>query len=180
MDFNEVLLKITNAIMEFVNSVPNWNWTDITTNLKNFLVGGGIVTALKFGIPFFKNSNKPLLVKLGLLTEKILTLSEEVKTIHDENGTLKTALNYVLDYVEVSANVNLSSRTLTVEQKAAFDNWVTTYRTNFGQNVAVEKVAEIVSDGVITKEEVVELGSNAPVVEKVLGTPLSQIFGGSK
>lgn len=180
MDLNEMLVKITSALMEFLNNIPNWNWDSIIANVKNFVVGGGMVVAVKYAIPFFKNSNKPVLTKLASVTETVLAYGEELKTLHTENATLKTALDMTIGYLETSAQINLSSRTLTTEQKALYDAWITRYKADFGTNATVEKVEQIMADNTITREEVVELGNNVPVIERVLGTPIQDLMGGSK
>ena len=164
--------------MEFINGIGSWNWTDITTWLKNFVVGGGLLVALKYAVPFFKNSNKPVLNQLGALGEKIIQVEQTYQDLKAENATLKTATFAMLGYIEASAQVNLTSKTLTPEQKASFLAWLETVKPLLHPEL-VAQAQEAVADSVVTAQEVTAIAERAPRVAEVLLKPLSQIGGGA-
>jgi len=182
MDFSEILIKISTGIQTFFETMGTWNWVDITNFIKNVLLGGGTVAGgfalARIVIPLLKNSNKPVLAQLGALTEKLLAVSEQVVSLHQENSTLRTTLASVGSYLETTANINLSSKTLTQAQKDQLVTWLNQYHTAIGNSATptVEQINSVIADNVITAQEIVQLAETVPILEKALGTPISQLM----
>ncbi|MCK9576877.1 MAG: hypothetical protein WC143_08645 [Eubacteriales bacterium] len=170
--------NIVNGLNELWQNIGTWNWEAI----KNWVLSGSALTLLgvfaKYVIPILKNSNKPILKTLGEYGEKIVDLSSEIKALRLENKTLKDGTKAVIEYLEVSADVNLSSKVLTAEQKQGFTTALNALKIidNEFAKETVAKVEEIIEDGVITADEVIELAETNQQVETVFGTKISDLM----
>jgi hypothetical protein len=179
VDINEMLLKLSQGIIEFINGIGTWDWTTIVEWAKNFVLSGSAIVAIKYALPFFKNSNRPILAQLAVLGEKIVAAEQTYQDLKAENATLKQGLFAVLGYMETSAQVNLTSKTLTAEQKATFLSWLEVVKPLLHPEVVAE-AQEAVADGVVTAEEVASIAEKVPRVAEVLLTPLNSIGGVAK
>jgi len=179
VDINEILLKLSQGILEFINGIGGWDWLKITEWLKNFVVGGGMIAVIRYGIPLLRNSNKPVLAQLAVLGEKFLAMQQAYQELKAENATLKQGVFATLGYIETSAQVNLTSKTLTADQKANFLVWLESVKSLLHPDVVAE-AQQAVADGVITAEEVASIAEKVPRVAEVLLTPLNSIGGVAK
>jgi PIN domain nuclease of toxin-antitoxin system len=182
MNFSDMLVNISQAIIDFVNQMGTWDWPTIVQTFKDTLVSGGVgaavLFAVKYILPFLRNSNKPILAEVGVIGTQVVALVEEVKKLHDENATLRQATSQTLNYISTVAEVNLASKSITIEQKAQIKAWLDGYKVYLGDsaNTVVAQIENVIDDNQITIDEVMELGSNVQVIEKALGTPISQLI----
>jgi len=175
---SEVFSNIVDGLLNIWVQVQNMEWSTIFADVKNWVVGGGMVVFVAKVLPFLKNSNKPILTKLGEIAEKLLIANAKIDSLELENLSLKDGLKATVNYLETTAQVNLSSKVLSAEQKALFQNAVFALQavgTELTTHVASE-VQTVVADGVITADEVITLAEHAPVIEKALGTPISDLM----
>lgn len=163
-----------------------WDWFmtnggAILQYLSYVLTGGGVtaitVAFIKFALPFFKNSNKPVLKELGVALEQIKILAEkqdlannEIQTLRDENKTLK-------EYLLLASEVNERNMTLTDDMKAKFQYLAQGLRETENQKAieVANKVDNAIEDSTLTQEEIIEIAEEIPEVENVLGMTLQDI-----
>ena len=178
---SEMYENIINGLGLFFEQVGDWNWTAIWNWIKGLSVSGsmlgGLAILIKTIVPMLKNSNKILLNKIGALGDTLATTLTKIDELHLENKTLREGVLGVVDYLETSANINISSRTLTQEQKEKFAIVATVLKQVKVPLVEsfVAKVEQAVADNVITKEEVLDIVDDIPRVEEVLGKKISDI-----
>jgi len=168
------------AISDFWNNIAggldqigvffnNIDWVATSTGIKNWILSGaglGVLGLfLKFGVPYFKD--KKQLTILGKLIERVAASELEQQTVG----------NVLTDYISLQSEVNVTSKTLTQEQKEKFTLLATNLKEM--QNERMQSIGEeietMVEDNVITAEEGVELLKNVPIIEEALGTKLSDI-----
>lgn len=184
MNLNELWVYIG----ELINQAIAWvgvNWEAVVATVASVGgVSGVIVIAVnivKTVVPLLKNSNTPVLKMLGdfisaqtpkmdSLVLKITALESKVDTLETENRTLK-------DYIALSAETNAKSVFLDAETKARYATFALALKSV--PNTTVQQIgAEVekaIGDGEITPTEAVEIASKLPIVEKALGTPISDI-----
>ena len=170
--------NIVEGLWELWLNIQNADWTTITTQAKNWILGGGFIVLLTRVLPFLKNSTKPILKKLGEIAEALLTANSEIARLKQENATLKDGVKATLSYLETTANINLSSKVLSEDQKVALQTAIITLQsvgTELTDHVA-DEVEKVVSDGVITQEEAITIAEHAPIIEKTLGTPIANLI----
>ena len=174
----EAIENIVNGLQSAWQSIGTWDWETI----KNwFVTGGGALAVgvfIKYGVPFFKNSNKPILRELGTQAETIVNLVQEIKDLRLENKTIKEGIKSTVQYLEVSADVNLSSKVLSANQKEKFTtalNTLKAFDSTFA-NEAVLKVEKIIEDNVITADEAIELAETNEKVKEVFGTKIADLM----
>jgi len=176
---DETLTNIAIAIQEWFNGIENWDWVTITTQAKNWLVGGGMATlvglTVKYGLPFLKNSNKPLLEQFAVQAEIITALQNKIVSMDESQ---KTVGNVLGEWIGLQADVNATSRTLTAEQKQTFVDVASKMRlvNNTQITAAANEIDKIVEDNVVTAEEMVDLVKQTNVGQKVLGTNINTII----
>ena len=182
MNFSDMLVNISQAIIDFVNQMGTWDWPTIVQVIKDTLVGsgfvGGVMVVIKYLLPFLRNSNKPILQEIGAVLTQLVFLKEKIQQLERENATLRSATTQILGYIEIGAEVNLTSKSITSEQKARIKSWLDAYKISMGDsaNAIIAQIENVIDDNQITVEEVMELGSNVQVIEKALGTPISQLI----
>lgn len=166
---NDFWVNIAQGLEQILENIGGWNWGEISTQVKNWLLSGsGIAVVglfLKFGVPYFK-SNKQLAL-ISKLIERVVSLETEQQTVG----------NVLTEYISLQSEVNTTSRTLTADQKQKFTNLATALKTMQNErykNIGAE-IEEMVEDNVITAEESVELLKNVPVIEQALGTNINNI-----
>ena len=170
--------NIVEGLWELWLNIQNADWTTITTQAKNWILGGGMLALVIKAIPFLKNSNKPILKGLGEIGEALVTANAEIKKLKQENATLKDGVKATLSYLETTANINLSSKVLSEDQKVALQTAIITLQsvgTELTNHVA-DEVEKAAADGVITQEEAINLAEHIPVIEKTLGTPIANLI----
>jgi len=174
---------------ELINQGVEWmgaNYVAILATLGGTAGVGGIgviaVQLIKVVVPVLRNSNKPILAEIASFAEKVtpqieslvsmITVQEtKLSALETENRTLK-------DYLVLSAETNSKSMFLDAETKARFAALAMALKTvpnAVVQNVAVE-VEKAIADDKITSTEALSIASKIPAVEKVLGTPISDII----
>lgn len=174
----EAIENIVKGLESAWKNIGTWDWETI----KNWVLSGGALTALtlfaKFGIPFFKNSNKPILKELGTQAETIVNLVEEVKSLRLENKTIKDGIKSTVQYLEVTADVNLSSKVLSAEHKEKFTIALDTLKKfdSVIANEVVSKVENIIEDNVITADEAIDLAETNEKVKEVFGTKIADLI----
>ena len=172
---SDFFTNMATAIQEWFVTIGNMNWVDISTQIKNWaLTGGGAVAIgylIKYGVPFFKNSNKPILQQLGVqleITDKLLKKIDLLETSQQTVG------NVLTDWIGLQSEVNVVSKTLTDEQKQKFVALAEKMKL-VGLTAQASKIEEIVKDNVVTATEVKELVESTKIGEKVLGTSINNI-----
>lgn len=161
--------NIAIALEQFTQNVGEWDWANISTQVKNWLLSGSGVAAiglfLKFGVPYFK-SNKQLAL-MGKLIERVASSELEQQTVG----------NILTDYISLQSDVNVTSKTLTPEQKQRFVDLSAQLKLMQSERLQDigKDIEEMVEDNVITADEAIELAKNLPIVEEALGTKLSDI-----
>ena len=178
---SEMYENIVNGLGLFFEQVGDLNWTNIWNWIKGLTVSGsmigGLAVLIKTVVPMLKNSNKILFNKLGELGLQTSNLLTKVDELQLENKTLREGMLGVVDYLETSANINISSRTLTQAEKDKFVQVATVLKQVKVPLVEsfVAKVEQAVADNVITKEEAIDIADDIPQVEQALGTKISDI-----
>jgi len=178
---SEMYENIVNGLGLFFEQIGDWNWTNIWNWVKGLSVSGsmigGLAVLIKTVVPMLRNSNKILLNKLGELGLQTSNLLTKVDELQLENKTLREGMIGVVGYLETSANVNLSSVSLTKEQKEQFAIVATTLKQVKIPLVDsfVTKIEQAVEDGVMTKEEALDIADDIAQVEQALGTRISDI-----
>lgn len=170
--------NIVDGLWQFWVNIQNADWTTITTQLKNWIVGGGMLALVIKAIPFLKNSNKPILNGLGEISEALVNAIAKIQELKSENATLKDGLKAVVSYLETTANINLSSKVLSEEQKQMFQTAIIallSVQNELATHIAVE-LEKVADDGIITKEEALTIAEHIPVIEKTLGTPIAGLI----
>jgi hypothetical protein len=177
----EVLNKISEAIMQFMTTIGEADWLAILEVVKNLAVGGGtgglVYAVFRYVLPLLKNSNKPILAEIAAQGLIIVTLIDEIKQLKEENATIKQVGIHTLHYLETSANVNLTSKTLSPEQKASYLQWIAFAKTlNITEATKVaEEIEQAIADDKLTVEEAITISQNIKAVNDLVLTPLSQI-----
>ena len=161
--------NIAMGLEQFFNNIGNVDWTETSMQFKNWILSGaGIATLglfLKYGVPYFK-ANKQLKL-IGKLIERVVSLEREQQTVG----------NVLVEYVSLQSEVNVTSKTLTPEQKEKFTDLATTLQAMKNErykSIGVE-IEEMVEDGEISASEAIELTKNIPVIEMALGTNINDI-----
>lgn len=178
LSFIDVVKNIVDGLSGVWQTVRTIDWETV----KNWVFSGGGVLLVglfaKYGIPFFKNSNKPILVKMATLYETVDGLITEIKQLRAENKTIKDGVKGTIHYLELNAEVNLSSKVLTQEQKEKFTQASEMLKT-IGTNLAVETaelVEKVIEDNTITVDEAIEIAEKNKEIEKAFGTPISSLL----
>lgn len=163
-----------------------WDW--LMTNggailqyLSYVLTGGGITTIaialIKVGLPYLKNSNKPVLRELSVALEQIKILAEkqdlannEIQILRDENKTLK-------EYLLLASEANERNVALSDEMREKFQYLAEGLKnTENAKAIEVaEKIEVAIEDSTLTQEEIIEIAEEIPEVENVLGMTLQDI-----
>lgn len=171
MIFLNIYESMAEGLANIFELISSWNWVDISTQIKNWVLSASGLTVvalfIKVAIPFFRNSNKPILKKIAVLSDKVESMEKADQNIG----------NILTEWIGLQSDVNATSRTLTPEQKEAFVQL--SYRMKLASNpetiAAGEKIQEIVEDGVVTIDEVKDLVASTKIGEKVLGTNINSI-----
>lgn len=175
---SDFFTKIAESLQGWLDNIPDWNWTGIWEWAKGIATtvgwGGVLAILIKFVIPFVKDSAKPILTELAKQAEVIGTLELTIKALEEKDRTIGAVLT---EWISLQATTNLTSKTLTDEQKAAFLDIAEKMKAlnveAFTQ--AADKIETIVEDGVVTAEETVELLESTKLGQAVLGTSLDSI-----
>ncbi len=177
---SEVLTNIAQAIQDWINSIPAWNWTSIWDWIKGIVTGsvGGVSlwAILKYAIPFLKDGKtKELLAKVVAQEENIKLLTSIVEESRSESKTIREVFT---EYLSLQSETNATSRTLTLEQKQAFLDFAAKLRLigTTETDIVANKVEETVEDGVVTAEEAIALAEATELGQKVLGTSIDSII----
>lgn len=175
----ETFSNFVEALRGVWETVIGWDWTTISTQVKNWLVGGGgvaiVIIATRYGIPFLKGklTNK----KFGEVLLELAITKSQITAMDLQSKTVKEGVIALTKYAEAAAEINLTSKLLSQEQKANFQ--VVLDKLHAADSVLAEVVAieieKIVEDGEITQEEIIELAEKAPIVKEILGTNINDI-----
>lgn len=167
-------LNIGEALKQLVENIGGWDWETIVNYLKNISLGSVGVVFLKFAIPFFKNSNKPILNELAKQKEIVQTLNAKIQSLEEKDQTIG---NVLTEWIGLQANTNLVSKTLTDEQKQAFVDLAAKMRLiQIGEvQVAAEKIEQIVDDKIVHASEIQDLVKSTKIGEQILGTNINSI-----
>ena len=163
-----------------------WDWLmtnggEILKYIMYVVTSGGVGTAVIYIIkvisPMLKNSNKPVLKELKVALDKITILAEqqeisnnEIKILRDENKTFK-------EYFLLASEANSRNIMLTEEMKAKFGYLVDGLKNT--ENEVAKKIAENIEESIVdntlSKEEIVKIAEDIPIVQDVLGMSLKDI-----
>lgn len=177
----EFLNGISEALQYALQWVSTQDYEKILNIIKDFsltaLGGGGIWAVFKWIIPLLRNSNKPVLNELANAVALIDGLKTELDALKQREASIETATLSMLTYLETSANVNLTSKTLSPEQKAQYQKWIDFVKTlNITEATQTAiKVEEKIADGVLTAQEVIEVARDIKTVDELLLTPITKI-----
>ena len=76
--FLNIYEGLAEGIANIIDLIGSWNWVDISTQIKNWVLSGSGLVVLglfvKTVIPLLRNSNKPILAKIAVLTDKIQSM----------------------------------------------------------------------------------------------------------
>lgn len=177
----EFLNGISEALQYALQWISTQDYEKILTIIKDFsltaLGGGGIWAVFKWIIPLLRNSNKPVLTELANAVALIDGLKTELDKLKQEEANIKQATLTMLAYLETSANVNLTSKTLSPEQKTEYQKWIDLVKSlniteaTQGATLVEQKIA----DGVLTAEEVIEVAQTIKKVDELVLTPITKI-----
>jgi len=172
----DVLNNIANALNEFFGWFSELSWPQIWETLKNWLLGGGAVAvvgiAVKYGIPFFKGQSTAM--SFANILAEISVLKSQNQTAITGQTALKDALKTMVEYAQAVSQVNITSKTLTSEQKSAFELLLP--RLAIVDAELAERVATAISDGVVTASEAIDVAAAVPKLKEPFGTSLDDIL----
>lgn len=184
MELNELWIYIGNLINQGIEWV-GLNWQVIGGAVLSALGGGGILTIavsiIKTVIPILKNTNTPVLKAIGELVESVMpkvdvlvnkttAMESKISLLESENKTLK-------DYISLSAETNAKSVFLDETTKAKYQAFAIALKSvpNEVAKTAGIEIEKAISDNEITVTEALSIAKTVPIIEKALGTPISDI-----
>ena len=184
MDINELWVYLG----ELINQGIEWvglNWQVIGGSILATLGTGGIlsgaVSIIKTVIPVLKNSNKPVLSSIASFVDDVMpkvdSLVATVKTMDEKISMLETENRTLKDYIALSAETNAKSMFLDEATKAQYASFAVALKSvpNVVAQTAGTEIEKAIADNEITPTEALNIASQLPIVEKVLGTPISNI-----
>lgn len=172
---SDVLTKIAQSISDFFANIPDWDWASIWLWIKgilvSFLSGTSIWALLRFAVPFFKDSGLKKVLQAFIDFKDSF---DKAKLAQDEKDRTFGAI--LTDWITLQATTNLTSRTLTEEQKQAFvalaDRMVA---YNASLQPQADKIKEIVEDNVVTADEALALAETTKIGQEILGTSIDSV-----
>lgn len=169
--------NIAEAIQDFINNIPNWNWSGVWEWAKGIATtvgwGGLFAIIIRYIIPFVKDANKPTLTALAQQAEILGALELKIKSLDEANRTVGTVLT---EWIGLQSEVNVLSKTLTDEQKQAFVLLADRMKAIPSLLASAEKIEQIVADSVVTADEAKDLIASTELGQAVLGTNLNDII----
>ncbi|MFA5195430.1 MAG: hypothetical protein WC401_06510 [Bacteroidales bacterium] len=179
---SEFFSNIVDGLLSFWATIQNANWSEIAEQIKNWVLTGAgagtIIVIISKIVPLLKNANAPILKELGKIGEALLIANTEIKKLKEENATLKDGVKATISYLETTAQVNLSSKVLSEEQKTLFKSAIDTLQsteTKLATHVAND-IETIIADGIITADEAIALTEHEPIIKKALGTRIEDLM----
>lgn len=166
----DIFTKIVDGFNGWLENIPNWNWDSIVEWLKLSVqtlgIGGIIALLVKVVKPFVEDKT---------VLNNVIDLANKLDQYKEENSTIKTILT---DWVSLQANTNLTSKTLSAEQKQAFLDIAERMKAVGIPNVTekAEQIEEIVEDGKVTAEETIALAESTKVGQTILGAKVGDII----
>lgn len=168
-------LNIGDAFNELFKNIEGWNWDNIMQYVQNI----GLPTILLFGLryiyPLIKNSKKKELEALEKQLDILNQTKMEILNLRQEDRTIKTLIT---KWIELQSEINVNSKTLTLEQKQKFIDIANGLREIDSEKTKdiADKIDEMVSDNKITSDEAIELAEENETVKEIFGTNIDNLI----